>query len=80
VRVREQGGGLEPSVIAAARDQDLLLACAGQAAPGLCAKAGKPLPLLTPAVLLLLPAELMGAGVKVDPADLINYLCSVHPE
>lgn len=35
------------------------------------------LPLL---LLLLLPGDLTGAGVKVDATDLINYSCSVHPE
>ena len=61
-------------MFSAAQAQDLVLLCPGLGAPGLCAEAEKPLPLLTLAVLLLLllPGGLTGAGVKVDAADLNN--------
>lgn len=82
IRVGQQGGGLEQSPFAAAQERDLLLLCPGQGALGLCAEAEEPLPLLTLAVmpLLLLPGGLMGAGVNVDAADLINSSCRMHPE
>lgn len=80
--MREQGGGLEQGMFSAAQDQDLLLVCPDQGAPGLCAEAEEPLPRLTLAVLLLLlpPGGLTGAGVKVGAAALISYSCSVQPE